>query len=183
MIKVEFKTIINMKKLNVLLVLLMMSVTSNCQIFTSIRYLDKFSDIVKSRDVKTLITKTDSTFIIEEKGRKPVEYFIINYADFASKGDKDNIVDITGTNVYGYQECWCVVEMKDKEEYFHQHEKAFKGEIEPNELQKYWLFIIHRVISKYSFEFTYSNEFIWVQNEEDDDRLGKDVKRIIYTKE
>ena len=154
------------------------------QIFSSIQYLDKFDDCVKTEKIKTLITKTDSTFIIEEKGRKPTEYWILNYSDYASMGSKDSLVDLTNRNVYGYQNTWCVIKMSDKDEYYKLWTKVltqgnsvyeFK-----NDLSKYWLFIVHRVISKYSFEFEFEDEFFWIYNESKDNKLGKDIERIVY---
>ena len=171
-----------MKKFNLLLLLFMMSLTSYSQIFSSIRYLDKFDDCVRIEEKKTLITKTDSTYIVEEKGRKPIEYYILNFANYASEGDKDNIVDLTGTGVYGFQICYCVIKMSDKDAYFELMDKVVKNENNLKDLEKYWLFIVHRTISRYSFEFKYDNEFIWIQNELNDDKLGKDIKRIIYMK-
>ena len=169
-----------MKKLNVLLLILMMSLTSYGQIYSVKGYLDKFDDIIKSKTIKTLITKTDSTFIFEEKGLKPVEYYILFYLDAGSVGDKDNLVDLTGKGVYGYQDCWVVIKMKDKDDYSELYEKVIRKEIEKEELEKYILYIIHRTVSRYSFEFEYDSDYFWIENEKNDNKLGKDVNRIVY---
>ena len=177
-----------MKKLLILLAYVLMSQTSYTQIFTKIQYFDKFDDSLKEETIKTLITKTDSTFIIEEKGRQPKEYRILNYAAYNSFGSKDDIVDLTGQNVYGFQDCWCVVKMSDYNEYLNMFDQIvndnFGSSVDESikKLEKYWLYIVHRRISKYSFTFEYDGEFLWIQNDLDDDKLGRNVRRIIYMK-
>lgn len=181
-----------MKKILILLTCVLISQASYSQIFTKIQYLDKFDDCVKNQSIKTLISKTDSTFIIEEKGNKPKEYWITNFAEYNSMGSKDELVDLTGTNVYGYQECWCVINLSDKEEYMKLYSQIVYNHIANEEnsslreslkqLEKYWLYIVHRTISRYSFEFKYDGEFVWIQDESDSDKLGKDIRRIVYIK-
>lgn len=177
-----------MKKIIISLICVILSQMSYAQIFTKIRYFDKFDDTLKEETIKTLITKTDSTFIIEEKGRKPQEYFILNKADYNTLGSRDSIVDLTGYNTYGYQNCWCVIKMSDKEEYFRNYIKILRDENLPSKEEshelfgKYWLFIVHRVISRYSSEFEYDREYFWIENELDDNKLGRNVQRIIYTR-
>lgn len=171
----------SMKKLLFTSLLSIITLICNAQIYSKIEYLDKFDDIIKNENIKTLITKTDSTFTVEVKGHKPIEYWILNYAEFNSMGDEDNIVDLTGKNVYGYQDCWCVINISDKEEYYNLFNKVILEGLNVDVLQKYWLFIVHRVISRYSFKFEYKNEFFWIQNDLNDNKLGKDISRIIYT--
>ena len=65
----------------------------NAQIYTHKRVVDKFDDTLLDKNIKTLVEKIDSTFIIEEKGSAPVVYTIIHFVPFNSKGDKDNIVN------------------------------------------------------------------------------------------
>lgn len=171
-----------MKKGFLLLTIILISQATFAQIYSTIEYYDKFDDVLKSENIKTLVTQTDSTFIVEVKGRKPVEYWIENYDKYNSMGDKDNIVDLTGKSVYGYQDCWCVIKMSDKEEYKTLYNKVLSENLNPDILQKYWLFIVHRVISRYLFEFEYKTELFWIQNEMNDNKLGNDVSRIIYCK-
>ncbi|MBR2102427.1 MAG: hypothetical protein IJ928_06725 [Prevotella sp.] len=170
-----------MKKTLLILTFIIVSLTSFGQIFSKIRYYDKFDDCIKTEKIKTLITKTDSTFIIEEKGRKPVEYWIINHSSFNSSGDKDNIVDLTGKNVYGFQDSWCVIKMSDLNDYNNHLKKILLDEEPIAVLTKYWLFVVHRTISRYSFEFQYEREYFWIENEMNDNKLGKNINRIIYT--
>lgn len=59
-----------MKKLIAVTIVLMCALTASAQgIYTSVHKYDKFDDIVWEKEIKTLITKTDSTIIIETKGR------------------------------------------------------------------------------------------------------------------
>lgn len=92
-----------MKKLLLISVLMTLSVLSNAQIFTDKIVYDKFDDVISHRDVKTIITKTDTTITFEEKGGAPTEYKIVcqEYAE----GNEDNIVNVYD-NLYGYETCW-----------------------------------------------------------------------------
>ena len=143
-----------MKKI-LLLLLLIVPFVANAQsyILTKKIVMDKFNDILLDRDQKSIVTKTDSTFVIEEKGRKPVTYRILNYSEVNSKGDKDNIVNLID-NVYGYQECWAVILESDVIEYDTEYaslifepdkEKRNKG-IEKL-LERFCYFITRRVVT------------------------------------
>ena len=95
-----------MKKLLLISVLMILSVLSNAQIFTDKIVYDKFDDVISHRDVKTIITKTDTTITFEEKGGVPTKYKIVcqEYAE----GNEDNIVNLYD-NIYGYETCWKVI--------------------------------------------------------------------------
>lgn len=167
-----------MKNLIVIL-LSMLCINANAQIFNNKEVLDKFDDVISQQNVKTLIQKNDTEFIIEEKGKQPIIYKIINFATYNSFGDKNNIVNIIN-NVYGYQECWFVVLEKDYENY---NNELFIIYNEPDEtkrlsmitetLNKYGYYITHRVVTT---EYTHSfiDEFIWVQK-------GDNNGRTIYS--
>ena len=90
-----------MKKFLFLILTVLVTVAADAQIFTQKEIRDKFDDVVLERDIKTLIAKNDTTFIIEEKGKEPVTYKIL--FEHESMGSKDNIVQLVG-NVYGYEE-------------------------------------------------------------------------------
>jgi len=173
----------DMKKLIISILLCFVGMTVNAQLFTKIRYYDKFDDIVKEETHKTLITRTDSTFIIEEKGREPKVYYILNISTLGTEGDSDNIVNLVN-NVYGYQTTWCVIRNEEKEQYWQYFRKVYESEERDfTLLSKYWLFLTNRVISKFKYSFEYDGEYFWIQNETpEDNRLGKDVNRIIYIK-
>lgn len=89
-----------MKKFLILILTTLVFAVADAQIFTQKEIRDKFDDVVSKREIKTLIAKNDTAFIIEEKGKKPVIYKILN--EIESKGSKDNIIQLVG-NVYGCQ--------------------------------------------------------------------------------
>jgi hypothetical protein len=172
-----------MKKHLFTLFFVLVGLSCHAQIYKSIKYYDKFDDEVKTEQRKTLITKTDSTFIVEEKGKDPVVYYILNPVTDGAKGSKDEIVNLVD-NVYGYEETWCVVRSdmleKYREEYHNYYLDNSKANLE--KLQKYWLFIVHRTITT-QYTGTFLNEIFWVQDELHDGKLGKDVNRIIYLRD
>ena len=170
-----------MKKI-LLLLLSIVPFAANAQSFilTQKTVLDKFDDVLLERDQKTIVSKTDSTFVIEEKGRKPVTYRILNYVDFNSKGDKDNIVNLVD-NVYGYQECWAVILESDAQGYFTEYTSLIL-ETDKEKLQKG----IEKLIEKFCYYITrrvvttqYTNhilgQYIWIQK-------GENNGRTIYSK-
>lgn len=56
-----------------------------------------------AKQVKTLVTKTDSTIIVETKGQKPIEYRYVDSFFWAEHyGRQDSIVNLT-KDVYGYE--------------------------------------------------------------------------------
>ena len=89
-----------MKKFLILILAALLTVAANAEIFTHKMIKDKFDDVVSEREIKTLVTKNDTAFIIEEKDNKPVTYNILS--EFDSTGSKDNIIQLVG-NVYGCQ--------------------------------------------------------------------------------
>lgn len=176
-----FQTV--MKKYLFTLVFLFAGLTCNAQIYKSIKYYDKFDDVVKKEQRKTLITKTDSTFIVEEKGMNPVVYYILNTVKEGTRGSKDEIVNLVN-NVYGYEETWCVVRSDMIEKYREVYNDFFLDESKVNieKLYPYWLFIVHRTITT-QYTGSFLDEMFWVQDELHDGKLGKDVNRIIYLRD
>lgn len=165
-------------------------------IYSKVLYFDKFDDIVKFDNVKTIVQKTDSTFVVETKGEKPVTYYILNVLEPNCAGDKDNIVNLVG-DVYGYQTCWCVVRSDMVEDYNKDYYTVLnncfkiidneeltddeKGSLRRNELDKlgkYYLFVTHRVVVT-EYTHSYKSEYFWVEDEMST-KLGKDINRIIY---
>ena len=170
-----------MKKI-LLLLLFIVPFVANAQsyILTKKTVLDKFDDVLLERDQKTIVSKTDSTFVIEEKGRKPVTYRILNYVDFNSKGDKDNIVNLVD-NVYGYQECWAVILESDVPGYNTEYaslifepdkEKRQKG-IEKL-IERFCYYITRRVVTTQSVHYILG-QHIWIQK-------GDNNGRTIYSR-
>ena len=171
-----------MKKHLFTLVFVLAGLSCDAQIYNSIKYYDKFDDEVKTEQRKTLITKTDSTFIVEEKGKEPVAYYILNPVLAGTKGSKDEIVNLVN-NVYGYEETWCVVRSDMLEKYRETFQNYYLDEKDNTEkLQHFWLFIVHRTITT-QFTGTFLDDFFWVQDDLHDGKLGKDVNRIIYLRD
>ena len=118
-----------MKKILILILTALVTVAANAEIFTHKMIKDKFDDVVSEREIKTLVTKNDTAFIIEEKDNKPVTYNILS--EFDSTGSKDNIVRLLG-NVYGYEKTW---------------EVALENAIKRYILDEYRYFITYRVVT------------------------------------
>ena len=172
-----------MKKYLLTLFMLLVGLSCNAQIYKSIKYYDKFDDEIKFEQRKTLISKTDSsTFVIEEKGKKPVEYYILNAVADGTKGSKDEPVNLVAS-VYGYEETWCVVRSDMLNDYL-EATRAYSLDSSKTNMDKimhFWLFIVHRTITT-QYSGTYLDELLWVQDELSDGKLGKDINRIIYSK-
>lgn len=171
-----------MKKYLFILFFVFMGFSCNAQIYKSISYYDKFDDEVKVETRKTLITKTDSTFVIEEKGKQPVVYYILNELAAGTRGSKDEIVNLVN-NVYGYEKTWCVVREDMLTKFLEAQHDFFidNSEENKNKMGRFWLFIIHRTITT-QFAGTYLDDLFWVEDELSDGKLGKDVNRIIYNR-
>ncbi len=173
-----------MKKYLFTLVLAFVAITSNAQLYKSIKYYDKFDDVIKTEQRKTLITKTDSsTFVIEEKGKQPVEYYILNVVQDGTRGTKDEPVNLVA-NVYGYEESWCVVRQDMLNDYLEANKNYYQDSSKANmdRVMHFWLFVVHRVITT-QYTGTYLDELFWIQDELSDGKLGKNVNRIIYQKD
>lgn len=164
----------------IVLFLMGIALSANAQIFTHKRVLDKFDDVISDRDQKTLIEKTDSTFIIEEKGKKPSVYMIENYIDELAKGDKDNIVNILD-NLYGYEESWYVIREEDYSDYQDMYYSCSeeedinkRREMLMDMINKYCYIVVHRVITT-QITHEYVSELYWIQK-------GDNNGRTIYSR-
>jgi hypothetical protein len=193
------------KVLTTLFFLHLLALVTNAQIYTSVAYYDKFDDVIKKEQRKTLIEKTDSTIIIEEKGKKPVVYYIVNEVEELMNGSKNNIVNLID-NVYGYQEGWCLVRYDLIDQYFDTYSKVYveciKDRLEDvlkddsiddskddskikeklSILRHYWIFATHRTITT-QYTGSFIADVFWLEDEENEDRLGKGVNRIIYRRD
>lgn len=151
------------------------SLSINAQIFNSKRVLDKFDDVVSDKFQKTLIQKTDSTFIIEEKGKDPEVFEILNFTEVNSAGSKDSIVNLV-KNVYGYQECWCIIHIEDSYDYakayidaFNAHGREESHKIINDMVEKYCYYITHRVVTT-QYSHTFESEYYWIQKGDNNGR-------------
>ena len=171
-----------MKKFLILILTTLVFAVADAQIFTQKEIRDKFDDVVSKREIKTLITKNDTTIIIEEKGKKSVTFKILNEIGF--NGNKDNIVQLVG-NVYGYEECWCVILEKDVKDYFldisalsNEEDDSKRHDLISKLVEKYCNFITHRVVTtKYGTELL--GEYYWIVKAS----FNGDTERTIYSKD
>lgn len=170
-----------MKKFLILILTTLVFAVADAQIFTQKKIRDKFDDVVSEREIKTLITKNDTAFIIEEKGKKPVTFKILNELEF--NGSKDNIVQLVG-NVYGYEEHWCVILEKDIKDYFldyiamlNETDDSKRHDLISKLIEKYSYYITHRVVTdEYGLQFLF--EHYWIEKAS----FNGDNERTIYSK-
>ena len=159
-----------------------MAFVANAQsyILTKKTVLDKFDDVLLERNQKTIVTKTDSTFVIEEKGKEPVTYVISEFVSDFTVGNKDNIVNLV-ENLYGYEECWVVILESEFENYLKEY-NIYINEADKDKLQKnidylfnkYIYHITRRVVTT---QYTHHilGQLIWIQK-------GESNGRTIYSK-
>lgn len=88
-----------MKRITILIVILSMNFLSYGQIYTHIKKVDKFDDVIWEKEVKTLITFGDSTIIVETKGHQALSYIII---DVITTGSPEEPVNLVG-DIWGYE--------------------------------------------------------------------------------
>lgn len=170
-----------MKKFLFLILTALVTVAADAQIFTYKVIRDKFDDVVSECEIKTLITKNDTTFIIEEKGNEPVTYKIL-FED-ESMGSKDNIVQLVG-NVYGYQESWGVILEKDFKDCLldisalsNEEDNSKRNDLRSKLIEKYCNFITHRVVTR-QYDTKLLSEHYWIEKA----YQNGNYERTIYSK-
>ena len=172
-----------MKKFLILFLTTLVFTVADAQIFTHKEIKDKFDDVVSECEIKTLITKNDTTFIIEEKGNEPVTYKIL--FESYSEGSKDNIVQLVG-NVYGYEEYWCVILEKDIKDYLldisalcNEEDDSKRHDLISKLVEKYCNFITHRVVTdQFGTKLLY--EFCWIEKASMNGNSERTIYSIIY---
>ena len=172
-------------KTKILFIIAFLSVafTSNAQNYYNKKmYVDNSGNVKKTERQKTLITKTDSTFVIVEKGKQPIVWLILNVSNDLTLGSKENIVRLVD-DVYGYQTAWSVIRLDQKEEYA-QARQAFIDQ--PNDenmrrMSSFWLYAVQRVVAA-RHTGTYVSDVFWLSDESHDDKLGKNISRVVYSK-
>lgn len=185
-----------MKRIFFTLLICTLALTCNAQgIYRTVKKYDKFDDVVWKREVKTLITKTDTSFIVETKGQEPVEYSIIdNPLYIESVGSKDSLVNIV-QDVWGYEKQYIVFAPKDKEDYLNYiSEKTkdmpdsttldiagYKMKVDTYNTYSGLYMLNHykelptisiRTVSRYKYSFEYYTDLFWIK--------FNDGTRIIY---
>jgi hypothetical protein len=181
----------DMKKVILFLFVVMCVLCANAQgIYTKVTKYDKFDDVVWTRQVKTLITQTDTTFVIETKGEKPTEYRYLDTILFSShEGRRDSIVNLVA-DVYGFQDKYVVFTQSDIDECVDKVMEELKDL--PDSLvykAKIKMLVVMeligrmdklpqitiRYISKYSFSYEYDTDLFWIR--------FPDGTRLIYKKD
>lgn len=172
-----------MKKFLILILTALVTVAADAQIFTYKVIRDKFDDVVSECEIKTLITKNDTTFIIEEKGNEPVTYKIL-FED-ESMGSKDNIVQLVG-NVYGYQESWGVILEKDFKDCLldisalsNEEDNSKRNDLRSKLIEKYCNFITHRVVTR-QYDTKLLSEHYWIEKAYQNGNYERTIYSIIY---
>lgn len=160
----------------------------NKWLYSQVKKLDKFDDVVWQKQVKTLVTKTDSTIIVETKGQKPVEYRYVDSFIWAEHyGRQDSIINLT-KDVYGYESQYFAVtkeaindarkevleETKDLADSlkFEGKMKMLFGLKLVEKMNKLPI-ITFRTISKSEYIFEYDTDLFWIKFPDD--------SRLIYS--
>ena len=184
-----------MKKGILVALLCFISVVCNAQgIYRTVIKYDKFDDVIWKKEIKTLITQNDNSFVIETKGQEPVEYNLINDNYIFKNGSRDSLVNIV-QDLWGYEEYYCVFGPKDKEDYFKYMDERTKDVSDSTEvaigenkikIDTYKTFsalylmshidsfpkITIRTVSRYEHVFEYKTDLFWIK--------FSDGSRIIY---
>ena len=178
-----------MKKVVILTLLALLSMVANAQgIYTKVTKYDKFDDVEWEKNIKTLITKSDSTIVIETKGSKPEEYLYKDISPLAEHdGNRDNLVNIVA-DVWGYESQYIVFSEKNVEDLKKDYEENLGTEADSLSGEalkmKFVLTVVKniknlptitfRTISRYQYHFEYKTDMVWIK--------FKDGSRIIYSK-
>lgn len=163
-------------------ILFLFALVANAQIYTKVTKYDKFDDVEWTKQVKTLITKTEVGFDIETKGQEPVSYYCFLLDSIGNRNNVENLV----ADVYGFQLTYLVLTKDELYQIFEEISKEtgesnisgnnIDGIVEEklksrmNELST----LTHRTISKLKYSYIYDTEMVWI-------RYG-DGSRIIYSK-
>lgn len=158
-------------------------------IYTKVTKYDKFDDVVSESIIKTLITKTDSSFIVETKGQEPVEYRYVDTPLFSEHiGRRDSLANLVA-DVYGFEDHYMAITNETRNEVMEELEKYFEDT--PDSLitekrvnSKVALILLSKIeelptitvrtISRYEHIYEYETDLFWIK--------FKDGSRIIYTK-
>ena len=181
------------KKIVCLSLLFFVTLFANAQtqrLYNAIVKKDKFDDVIWRKNAKTLVTKTDTTFIVETKGQKPVEYGYISVEPFYKRvGSKDSLISFA-KDVYGFDHQYVVmtrdvVKQLGKEMVSGYKEMPDSQRTESN-LREMLLgkllgilgktqTITFRTISKFGRIYEYDSDLFWIEY--------SDGSRVIYYNE
>lgn len=179
-----------MKRTVWLFCFLVVALCINAQgIYTKVMKYDKFDDVVWSKNVKTLITQTDTTFVFETKGQKPETYRYVDMPLMAIHvGSRDSLENLVA-DIWGYESQYFAITNNIREEVRTETEKQISDmndtqltDEETNVLLAANLIkridelpvITTRTISKYHFTYEYDTDYVWIK--------FKDGSRLVYSK-
>lgn len=145
-------------------------------IYTKFEHYDKFDEVIASKDVKTIIARTDSTFIFETRGEEPVVYACTLLLEEGSEEEPANIT----SDLYGIDRLYvaltpqlvfetaAALNITDLDGINDQMESYLE------ELKKRAPIITWRTVSKYRYTYEYRTDLIWIR--------FPDGSRYIYSK-
>lgn len=180
-----------MRKFFFLLLFAMYVCIANAQgIYTKVTKYDKFDDVEWTKNVKTLITQTDTAFIFETKGSAPEIYRYIDTELFAVHyGRRDSLTNLVA-DIWGYESQYITITDNVKKEVSDEFVAEWNSlpdslKTENNRSLTIALLLMRkadvlptitvRTVSKYKFSYEYQTDLIWIKFE--------DGSRIIYEKD
>lgn len=176
-----------MKKLIAITFVLMCTLTVSAQtIYSSIEKYDKFDDVVWTKKIKTIISKSYSTIVVETKGQKPTEYEYLNEPLFATQtGSREDLVNLVN-DIYGYESIYCLFPKGTIEKTYETIKSEIPDSLATEEMidakVKLKLMVLmddmptitFRTVSYSQYSFEYETELAWIR--------FKDGSRVIYRK-
>lgn len=155
-----------------------LNINSQTYLYDTFEICDKFDDVIEYKNIKTLITKNDSTITIETKGRLPVKYNIYKQYSYYI-GSKDSITNLVN-NIYGFENAYKIFQTDSVNRAV---EKVLKEvpNADPKLVESTHIHniantapvIVFRIISSYRFTYSYENDLVWIK--------FWDGSRIIYS--
>ena len=165
----------------------------NAQIFTTQEQYDKFDDVIKSENMKTLISKRQIDdnwlkFTIETKNAEIKEYlcYMPNIMS-VSYGNEEDVIELTD-GVYGYQNDYVCCEINDSADYqfyilcaAHVIDSLYQKESPTNKISylrqitKDNYFVLTERVVTTQYAHTFLNRYFWIRK--------NDGSRIIYSNE
>lgn len=165
-----------------------MHIDSKCtnNLFFNREKYDKFDDVVWTKKIKTIISQSYSTIVVETKGQKPTEYEYLNEPLFATQtGSREDLVNLVN-DVYGYESTYCLFPKGTIEKTYETIKSEIPDSLATEEMidakVKLKLMVLmddmptitFRTVSYSQYSFEYETELAWIR--------FKDGSRVIYRK-
>lgn len=139
------------------------------QIFTTTFTVDKFNDVISERRVKTLVSYTDSSVVVEEKGKTAEEYIIMCEVSEECVGSKDNVIELVD-GVYGFQMTYFAIKVSDAAKFRLKYAgKTYSTDEERmnfcyEAIEKCGYRIVDRHVSHTRYSYEFEREYFWIEN-------------------